>query len=1181
MLMKRHIWFYCLCCILACWPSGSMTAQTFPAVSDGTTENWYYIVFNSADDIIAAKGEGEIAVVAIPTGRDAQLWKVEGTTSDGYTLTSKSGQRLYVNPATYSTNLRTAAAPTAGTRFNITRNGAGFEIIPKAAPSLSLNPWGGNSVGALLALYYKNDPNAIVRFVPEAEMAAGPAVSVIPYPASVTATDGRFDMKTLTAITCTNAESKTLAEAFAADLNSAAGIAPAVTDQTGTAGAALHMAADETMKDEAYRLTISHDGITVAAAGRAGFFYALQSLRQMLPAAIYGGSPDPQAEWSIPCVIIEDEPLLGHRGFHLDVSRHFFDKEEVKKLLDVAAIYKLNRFHWHLTDDQGWRIEIPEYPLLTTVGAVRSRSLTINDPTGGVEFYDDTEYGRGMYYTLEDLREIVAYAKERNIEIIPEVDMPGHMVAAIAAYPELSCDPTKKYEVRAAKGISTDILNIGDDRVIDFLKCVLDHVCEVFPFQFVHLGGDECPTGQWNNNADCQRRIREEGLSGVEELQPWLLETLGTYLHDKYGKEIIAWNELQEHWRSDYKLNPVMMDWLCTPAVSAEKGFRSIAVPTSPMYFDLLQAPSDRMEPDAPYMGGYGDNSVNSIERVYSYNPLGSLPEDKKDYCIGTQANLWTESCTSNEEAEYCYFPRLLALSETAWLPATLKSYPNFYQRLQRQAAVLDRKHVRYAGYAFEKAEPTAAEAAIAEAERLLEASQPGAAGYPAQTAYDALDTALGQLRLQPESDEALVSLLAQTEAYKAADLVQPEAGKYYQLVSASVYYKNRYAGSSVYEKNGKLFLHYTQQLEPEEIWTFEPRPDGSHLLRHAFSGNYADMPAYDAAVALAETPGCAIRIGKPSPSELFAFIPGTVTLSDASAAAGSTRVKRFYGKMSGQVAAYDDTASGHPGTWRLVEVTDFRAFLQSLADKCQRLVETAVPGETGQPTQEALDFLENSVIQPAREALKSTVTKEVYEQYAQLYQQFLDMPRASYADNLREDCHYYIVNAYHTSKYARANTSSGQVVPASLSAGNDTFRWRFRKNRNGTVTIINKATGTGAYIESDAADQTVRTGRDYQWTLKEVTTDLGATAIAIIDGSGAYSWYTNPSAWNYLLTKPYDWGASIWTLTPIEDDPTGIGTVAADAPEDAPLYDLSGRRAPQQPAKGVYVTEDGRKVLK
>lgn len=1172
--MRKHILL--LFCVLLCRFWNCIQAQTFPAVSSGTNEHWYYIVFNTADDVVAAQGEGEIAVVAIPTGRASQLWKIEGNSATGYILTSKTGQRLYVDPPSYSTNLRTAAVPRTGVRFNITPRGEGYEIIPTGATSLSMNPWGGNSVGALLALYYKNDPNAVVHFVPEAELAGGPAVPIIPYPASVTPAEGRFDMKTLASVVYCDEETRTLAEKLVADLQRAAGISAAVTDNAGT-DANIRMTKDESLKAEAYKLNVTPEGVDIAASGRAGFFYALQSLRQMMPVAVFGGKAAPDADWTLPCVSVEDEPLLGHRGFHLDVSRHFFDKEEVKKLLDVVSVYKLNRFHWHLTDDQGWRIEIPEYPKLTTVGAVRNRSLTINDPTGGVEFYDDTEYGRGCFYTLDDLREVVAYAKERNIEIIPEVDMPGHMVAAIAAYPELSCDPTKTYEVRVAKGISTDILNIGDDHVIDFLKCVLDHVCEVFPFGFIHLGGDECPTGQWKSNADCQRRIRTEGLAGVEELQPWLLETLGTYLQEKYGKEIIAWNELQEHWRSDYKLNPVMMDWLCTPAASAAKGFRSIAVPTSPMYFDLLQAPADRMEIDAPYMGGYGDNSVNSIERVYAYNPLGSLSPDQYHYCLGTQANLWTESCCSDEEAEYCYFPRLLALSETAWLPVAKKSYTDFYKRLQKHADILDIKQVRYAGYAFEPKERTDAEAAESEAVELLEASLPGTVGYPSQAAYDALAGALADLRLQPESAEALAALLAQTAAYKASEPTQPEAGKFYQIMSASTYYKNRFNGSSVYEKSGKLFFHYTPQLEPEEIWTFVPQQDGCWLLRQAVSGNYVDMPTYNSGVTLSEAPGCALRIESPvTATGRFTYIPGVVTISEA--AAGTADVKRFYGNMSGQVVAYDNTALCHPGTWRIVEVTDFRAFLQGLVDKCERLLATVKAGEMGEPSQEAVDFLRQFVVVPAQEALEGDVTKEVYEYYAGLYQQYLDMPRSSYADNLREDCYYYISNAYHTTKYAKADAQ--QVVPADLSTANaDAFRWRFRKNRNGTVAIINKATGTGAYIESDVVNQTVKLGRDYAWTLQEVTTDLGATAIAIIDGSGANSWYTNPSAWSYLLTKPYDWGASIWTLTAIEDDPTGIADVQSGT-GPVELYDLSGRRV-LSPRHGIYVTKDGNKVVK
>ena len=1175
----RKLLFALLCAVGTLLPD-AVGAQTFPTVSNGDNETWYYIVFNSADDVVAAKGEGEIAVVAIPTGRNDQLWKVEGSTAIGYTLTSKSGQRLYVNPASYGTNLRTAAAPTTGTRFNLTRSGAGYEIIPRTATTLSMNPWGGNSVGAQLALYYTNDPNAVVRFVPEEDLTGGPDVPVIPYPTSVVKKEGQLDLHDVKAIAPCDDETSALAATFSAELSQTAGITLSVGEAS---GCVIRMAKDETLGAEAYRLVVSPEGVVMAASARAGFFYAIQTLKQLMPTAIYADKSAPGADWTLPCVEIEDEPCYGYRGFHLDVARYFFDKDEVKKLLDMAAIYKLNRFHWHLTDDQGWRIEIPEYPRLTTVGAVRSRSLVVNDITGGKEFYDDTEYGRGCFYTLDDLREIVEYAKERNIEIMPEIDMPGHMVAAIASYPELSCDPTKNYEVRAAKGISTDILNIGSDAVIDFLKCVLDHVCEVFPYEYIHLGGDECPNGQWRTNADCQRRIAENGLSGVEELQPWLLETLGTYLRDKYGKQVVAWNELQDYWRSDYTVNPIIMAYSNqnVPKTSVEKGFRYIAVPSSPLYMDLLQATTTQMDVDAPYMGGYGDGAVNSIERVYAYNPIGVIDEAKKDFCVGTQANLWTESCTSNEEAEYQFFPRLLALSEVAWLPAAKKSYVNFYQRLQKHAAILDNKNVRYARYAIEPAEQTIAEATAAEAQDLLDKSQPGAVGYPSQAAYDELAVVLEDFDTENASEEAVAALKAQIAAYKAAALTQPEAGKFYQIVSASTYYKNRYAGSTVYEKNGKLFFHYTPQLEPEEIWSFVPNGNGAFLLCQAISGNYADLPAYNSAATLGKNSGFAFRIEAPvGATGPYTYIPGVVTLSDAAARTGASGVKRLYGSMSGQVIAYDNTALCYPGTWRIVEITDFRTFLERLTEKCERILETAKPEQAGEPSEEALAFLETSVLTPALAALQTDdeVTQATYAHFAGLYQQFLDMPRPSYADVLREDCYYHIINAYHTAKYAKAN--AGQVVPADMTSGaTDNFRWRFQKNKNGTVAIVNKATGTSAYVDAEAADQVVKLGRDYAWTLQEVTTDLGQTAVAIMDGSNAYSWYTNPGTWNYILLKPYDWGASIWTLSPIEDDLTGITTVGT-AESAGKFYDLSGRRV-DSAARGVYVTGDGRKVLK
>jgi N-acetyl-beta-hexosaminidase len=1159
-----------------------LSAQTFPTLSDGTDETWYYLLFNSADDVIATKGEGAIPVVAIPTGRDAQLWKIEGSAAAGYTLTSRSGQQLYVDPATYSTHLRTAAAPTAGNRFNLTAYGAGYEIIPTTATSLSLNPWGGNSIGAQLALYYKNDANAVIRFVKESDLStATPTASLIPYPADITAGGDSFDLKQATGILYCDDDTHALATTLAADLQRAASITLPVGQGTGDAvSGAITFGTDTTLADEAYRLHITADGIHITAAGSAGFFYALKSLRQLLPAAIYGGNANAEADWSVSGLDIVDAPALQHRGFMLDVSRHFFTTDEVKKLIDVAADYKLNRFHWHLTDDQGWRIEIPEYPLLTEVGAVRSRSLTLNDPTAGVEFYDDTEYGRGCYYTLDELRDVVDYARERHVEIIPEVDMPGHMVAAIAAYPELSCDPTKTYEVRVAKGISSDVLNIGNDHVINFLKCVIDHVCEVFPGNYIHLGGDECPTTQWSTNAECLQRISDEGLSGVEELQPWLLETLGTYISEKYGKEVIAWNDLQTNWRSDYTLQPIMMAWTSTPGAAAAKGFRSIAVPTSPLYFDLLQASADQMEIDAPYMGGYGDGSVNAITSVYNYNPLSSLSTAQQSYCLGTQANLWTESCSSNEAAEYCLFPRLLALSETAWLPAAKKSYNSFYQRLQKHSAILDALQVRYAGYAFEDADVSTADATRAEAAALLEASTPGAVGHPTQEAYDALYTALGNYDADG-CEDALSTLTVQIAAYKNADITLPQAGKLYQIVSAATYYKNRYEGSTVYEKNGRLFFHYTPQLEPEEIWSFLPQSDGSFLLQQAFSENYAAMDTYNAAVTLGATGGTTLRIAAATtPTGSYSYLPGVVTLTDAGATEGSSGIKRFYGNTSGMVIAYDNAALCYPGTWRLEEVTDFTLFVQRLADKCSRLIATATPDTPGQPTTAALTFLNDEVLTPANAALQGSdaITQDVYEALAQRYQEYLDIPKASYADCIREDCYYYIANAYHTTKYAKA--SGTQVIPADLSATNNAFRWQLKKQDNGNVIIISKSTGKAAYIASEAADQTIRLGRDYEWTLQEVTTDLGTTAVAIIDGSGTYSWYANPSAWNYLLTKPYDWGASIWTLTPIEDDLTGIAPITVERRGNDALYDLSGRRV-YHTGHGIYLTGDGQKILK
>jgi len=1160
-------------------------AAGFPTVSTGDDVTWYVVQFLNGGSALSATTDGGQVKTATLTGSDEQLWKVEGSASAGYTLTSKTGLKLYTGTTAKNGMFYAASAPAGNKLFSIGPTGladyaGGYEIHPASNTAISMNQWQGAGIGKFLGLWDKNDPNNPLQFVSEEELRQNASLPLIPYPASLVRHDGKLAVNTLRAITYTSDEVKALAEGFADRLARTSGIRLGVE----AAGAsrrtqAVSLAEDATLGEEAYRLVADADGVSIAASGRAGFFYALQTLKQLLPAAIYGDALQAEADWTLPFVEIEDAPQLGYRGFMLDVARHFFTKEEVKKLIDAAAAYKLNRFHWHLTDDQGWRIEIPEYPRLTTVGAVRKRSLTLNDPTGNREFYDDTEYGRGMFYTLDDLREVVAYAKERNVEIMPEIDMPGHMVAAIAAYPRFSCDSTRTYEVRVAKGISTDVLNIGDDRVIDFLKCVLGHVAEVFPYHYIHLGGDECPTTVWQTNEDCRRRIREEGLSGVNELQPWLVETLGTFLKEKYGKGVVAWNELQDHWKAEYKTDLTIMAWTSTPAVAAGKGFRSIYTKSPLLYFDMMQAPVGDLRTDEPYMGGYGDGVVSSVDMVYNFDPLAGLAADKKDFLLGTQANLWTESCTSDREVEYQFYPRLLALSETAWLPTGKKNWVDFYQRLQQHGTALGEMGLYYAKHYLKDPVPTAGEAALAEARALVEAHVADGVGYPAASVADNLRTALGNLESKPGDAAALAALQTAVGHYKTAAVKQPEAGKTYQIVSASTYYKSRYDGSTVYEKSGGMSFHYTPQVEPEELWTFEPQAGGGYVVRNLMSGHVLAMPSYNAAVTLAESGATAVRIDKAvTATAEITYVPGTVTISAVSGY-GGTDVKRLYGKENGQVAAYDDAALAKPGTWRIVEVNDFTAQLDGLCGKCKRLIETSVPGKMGEPSQEALDFLQSSIVEPATQAVAAGgVDKAAYEKYVELYKQYLAMPRLSAIDLISEGHYYYIRNAYFTNYYARANAGSGIVEPKALVDDDEAFRWRFARNADGTCRIYNKATGTAATLASNEADQKIKLGSDYHWTLHEITTDQGNTALAIIDGSGLYSWYTNPDGWSYVLTKPYDWGASVWTLERLED-PTGIDRVEA-SPAESVYYDLSGRRV-AVPARGIYIDGRGDKVLK
>lgn len=1153
-------------------------APVEPQVSSGNQVHWYVLKFLNQNNVLEAKGDGAEVKTAGFKGNKNQLWKIEGNATTGYTLTCKNGMKLYTTTTAKEGKFKAGNTPNENTHFvwQATTNTSyadGWVLSPKANTLVYMNQWGGAGAGKSLGLWNDiasaDQPFTFVK----AEDLLGEAenmLPLIPYPANLTRNEGTFNLKQLTAITTPAGDEAVAryAQEFATQLEKTSGIKVPVNPTT--AATSLVMTKDATLAHEAYKLTVNEAGINIAAADSTGFFYAIQTLKQLMPHAIYNRSGASTAiDWTVPCVEIADQPQLGHRGYMLDVARHFFSKTEVKRILDIMATYKMNRFHWHLTDDQGWRIDIPEYPKLAQVGAVRKGSFV--NAGGSSKFFDDTEYGRGMYYTLDDLREIVAYAKNLNIEIIPEIDLPGHMVAAVAAYPEFSCDPTKKYEVRIDGGISKDVLNIGKDETIDFLKCVLGHMAEVFPYKYIHLGGDECPTDQWSHNADCLKRVKDEGLAGVNELQSWLVEKLGLYLKEKYDKDIICWDELLAHWKSDNTVKPVIMAWnhINKSKEAADKGFKSIVVPYQSLYLDMMQVPLSEVDVNEKYQGGWGDNWVNSVETVYGVNPVASL-SGKEDFCLGVQGNMWTETCNDSVEVEYQLLPRMLALSETGWLPAAKKDFASFYMRLQKDRDILDAKGLTYATHYFDEPDLTEQEAAVAEAATLLENAKPGKVGYPSQTEYDKLSSAYAPFIADNGATGDVAALKAAIAAYKTAAVTMPVEGKTYKLVSASTYYKAKYVGSTAYVDGSQIRFHYTPQVEPEELWQFTAK-DGGYVMTNALTGKQVVMPANaNANITLADA-GTTLTIAQATvASGKYSYVAGALNIG--------TNGKYLSANCTGLVKAGTNAALCYQGTWYLEEVTDFTAQLNGLVKKANRIVAESNPGAMGEPTEEAIALLSNDLIAPATAAVAAgSVSEAAYKQYQEVYAQYLAMPRVSPISGIDESYYYYIRNAFFDTYYAEAQ-ADGTIAPRAKGEG-DSFLWQFVK-KGDKVSIISKLTGKPAYIDTEADGTNLKTGSPYEWGLNEYTCDEGKTGIQIITANGEFSWYTNPNAWkNNVILKPKTYGAAIWTFE-VSNVATGVHATTAPAIVPTSYYDLQGRRV-SQPTHGVYVTNTGRKVIK
>jgi N-acetyl-beta-hexosaminidase len=1153
-------------------------APVEPQVSSGNQVHWYVLKFLNQNNVLEAKGDGAEVKTAGFKGNKNQLWKIEGNATTGYTLTCKNGMKLYTTTTAKEGKFMAGNTPNENTHFvwqatTNTTYADGWVLSPKANTNVYMNQWGGAGAGKSLGLWDdKASADQPLAFV-KAEDLLGEAenmLPLIPYPANLTRNEGTFNLKQLTAITTPAGDEAVAryAQEFATQLEKTSGIKVPVNPTT--AATSLVMTKDATLAHEAYKLTVNEAGINIAAADSTGFFYAIQTLKQLMPHAIYNRSGASTAiDWTVPCVEIADQPQLGHRGYMLDVARHFFSKTEVKRILDIMATYKMNRFHWHLTDDQGWRIDIPEYPKLAQVGAVRKGSFV--NAGGSSKFFDDTEYGRGMYYTLDDLREIVAYAKNLNIEIIPEIDLPGHMVAAVAAYPEFSCDPTKKYEVRIDGGISKDVLNIGKDETIDFLKCVLGHMAEIFPYKYIHLGGDECPTDQWSKNADCLKRVKDEGLAGVNELQSWLVEKLGLYLKEKYDKDIICWDELLAHWKSDNTVKPVIMAWnhINKSKEAADKGFKSIVVPYQSLYLDMMQVPLSEVDVNEKYQGGWGDNWVNSVETVYGVNPVASL-SGKEDFCLGVQGNMWTETCNDSVEVEYQLLPRMLALSETGWLPAAKKDFASFYIRLQKNRDILDAKGLTYATHYFDEPDLTEQEAAVAEAASLLENAKPGKVGYPSQTEYDKLSSAYAPFIADNGATGDVAALKAAIAAYKTAAVTMPVEGKTYKLVSASTYYKAKYVGSTAYVDGSQIRFHYTPQVEPEELWQFTAK-DGGYVMTNALTGKQVVMPANNNANITLADAGTTLTIAQATvASGKYSYVAGALNIG--------TNGKYLSADCTGLVKAGTNAALCYQGTWYLEEVTDFTAQLNGLVKKANRIVAESNPGAMGEPTEEAIALLSNDLIAPATAAVAAgNVSEAAYKQYQEVYAQYLAMPRVSPISGIDESYYYYIRNAFFDTYYAEAQ-ADGTIAPRTKGEG-DSFLWQFVK-KGDKVSIISKLTGKPAYIDTEADGTNLKTGSPYEWGLNEYTCDEGKTGIQIITANGKFSWYTNPGAWkNNVILKPKTYGAAIWTFE-VSNVATGVHATTAPAIVPTSYYDLQGRRV-SQPSHGVYVTNTGRKVIK
>lgn len=469
-----------------------------------------------------------------------------------------------------------------------------------------------------------------------------------------------------------------------------------VSKTTGGANALLQVRLNpEIQNSEGYILRVTDSGILVEASCTDGFFYAFQTLKKMLPANVMAGVKDPAiTSYTLPLVQITDEPRFGYRGFMLDVARHFFDVDEVKRVMDMMACYKMNKLHLHLSDDQGFRVEITKYPRLNTIGSIRDDSYSTDFGGSGKRIHTYKPYGP-YYYTKDQIRELVAYAEKLHIDIIPEIDMPGHFGAAMAAYPEFSCEPNVRHPVISDESHTPTIPNVANPKTLQFAKDILSEIMDLFPYPYIHIGGDECDASHWERNEECMAFMKKMNFSHVRALQSYFTKEMADFVATR-GYKLMAWNETITAAGSDVNMiKSTGADIVCwTGAEAAAQkayslGLSNILAPQPTYYINRKQS-ADPTEPTGP------GNGSETLKAVYNYAPANNVSADKLHFYKGVQACMWTEYISAEKHLEYMAFPRLMAVAESGWSPASKKNFDDFRQRMQQDTVLFNYRDYEY-----------------------------------------------------------------------------------------------------------------------------------------------------------------------------------------------------------------------------------------------------------------------------------------------------------------------------------------------------------------------------------------------------------------------------------------------------------------------------------------------------